>query len=87
MRQTTQSHMFKLSGDDPSKCKENVKKTVKDCVKREEKAIYMGKIHARPLKRIRRRLSEQLENLLLAIEDLPRGPYLLKFDELRSSEP
>jgi len=47
----------------------------------------MGRIRARSLKRRRHRLSEQLENLPLAIEDLPRGPYLMKFDELHSSEP
>jgi hypothetical protein len=55
-------------------------------LEREEKTIYMGHIRAGSLKRSNIRLSEQPGNLPLSIEELPRGPYLLKFDELRSSE-
>ena len=57
------------------------------CVEREEKAIYMGQIHARSLKRPSVRLSEQLENLPLANEKLPRGTLSSEVDELRSSVP
>ena len=62
-------------------------KTVIDCVEREEKTIYMSCIRPRSLKRSKGRLREHLGNLLLAIAKLPRGPYLLKLDELRSCEP
>jgi len=56
-------------------------------LEREEKAIYMGQIRARSLKRPSARLSEQLENLLLANEKLPRGTLSSEDDELRSSVP
>ena len=46
----------------------------------------MGHIRARSLKRSCVLLSEHPEDLPLAIEELPRVPYLLKIDELRSSE-
>ena len=56
-------------------------------VEREEKAIYMGQIRARSLKRPSVRLSEHLENLPLANEKLPRGTLSSEDDELRLSVP
>jgi len=61
-------------------------KIVMVCLEREEKAIYMGCLRARSLKRSTVLLSEHQGNHQLSIEELPRGPYLLKCDELRSSE-
>lgn len=55
-------------------------------LEKEEKTIYMGRLRASSLKRSRVRLSEQPGNLQLTIEVLPRGPYLLKLDELRLSD-
>jgi len=56
-------------------------------LEREERAIYMGQIRARSLKRPYARLSEQLENLPLANEKLPRGTLSSEDDELRLSVP
>jgi len=61
-------------------------KTVKDKWEKERKTIYMGYLRASLLKRRTVRLSEHQGNHLLSIEELPRVPYLLKMDELRSSE-
>jgi len=51
-------------------------------VEREEKTIYMGTIRARSRKRAEAASSERLENLPLAIEKLPRGPYPLQMMNL-----
>ena len=56
-------------------------------LEREERAIYMGQIRARSRKRPYARLSEQLENLPLANEKLPRGTLPSEDDELRLSVP
>ena len=56
-------------------------------LEREERAIYMGQIRASSLKRPNARLSEQLENLPLANEKLPRGILSSEDDELRLSVP
>ena len=61
-------------------------KTVISMWEKERKTIYMGCIRACLLKRSCVRLSAHPEDLPLAIEELPRVPYLLKIDELRSSE-
>ena len=54
-------------------------------LEREEKAIYMGHIRARSLKRTSARLSDLHENLPLATEKLPRGTLSSEDDELRLS--
>ena len=51
-------------------------------MEREEKTIYMGIIRARSRKRAEAASSERLENLPLAIEKLPRGPYPLQMMNL-----
>jgi len=61
-------------------------KTVNECVEREEKTIYMGKIREISLKRDASRLSEQPKNHTLANEDMPRGPYAPEVAKSRVSE-
>jgi len=51
-------------------------------LEREEKAIYMGHIRARSLKRTSAHLSDLQENLPLATEKLPRGTLSSEDDEL-----
>ena len=53
----------------------------------EDRAIYMGQIRTCSHKRPSARLGEQLENLPLANEKLPRGTLSSEDDELRSSVP
>jgi len=57
---------------------ENCNKTVIAPLERVDKTIYMGKNRARSLKRAEAALSERHENLPLATEKLPRGPYPLQ---------
>jgi len=54
-------------------------------LEREERAIYMGHIRARSLKRTSARLSDLQENLPLANEKLSRGTLSSEDDELRLS--
>jgi len=61
-------------------------KTVKVNWEKERKTIYMGYLRASSLKRSTVCLSEHQGNHPLSIEELSRVPYLLKMDELRSSE-
>ena len=56
-------------------------------LEREERAIYMGQIRARSLKRTNARLSDPQENLPLANEKLPRGTLSSEDDEHRLSVP
>jgi len=53
--------------------------TMNEWLEREEKTIYMGQICEISLKRGESRLSEQPKNHTLGNEDMPHGPYPLKF--------
>ena len=61
-------------------------KTVKIKWEKERETIYRGGLRARSLKRSTVRLSEHQGNHPLSVEELPRVPYLLKMDDLRSSQ-
>jgi len=64
---------------------EKYQKLCNNLLEREERAIYMGHIRARSLKRTSARLSDQQENLPLANEKLSRGTLSSEDDELRLS--